>query len=49
MATAFGYILHATGSYEIPVRIIGGIVILGGLLWFKIDAEQPVPATELTV
>ncbi|QJD80712.1 MFS transporter [Spirosoma rhododendri] len=57
MATAFGYILQATGSYELPVRLIGGIVILGGLLWFKIDAsqqlrdetDQPQPATELTV
>jgi MFS transporter, ACS family, glucarate transporter len=41
MATAFGFILHATGSYELPVRIIGLIVILGGLLWFKIDASKP--------
>jgi ACS family glucarate transporter-like MFS transporter len=40
MATAFGFILHATGSYEIPVRLIGGIVIVGGLLWFRIDASQ---------
>jgi MFS transporter, ACS family, glucarate transporter len=42
MATAFGFILHATGSYEIPVRIIGVIVILGGFLWLKIDANQPI-------
>ena len=41
MATAFGFILHETGSYELPVRIIGCIVILGGLLWFKIDASKP--------
>lgn len=41
MATAFGYILTATGSYEIPVRIIGVFVIMGGLLWFKIDASKP--------
>ncbi len=41
MATAFGFILEATGSYELPVRIIGVIVILGGLLWFKIDASKP--------
>ena len=40
MATAFGFILEATGSYELPVRIIGCIVIMGGLLWFKIDASQ---------
>jgi MFS transporter, ACS family, glucarate transporter len=41
MATAFGFILEATGSYELPVRIIGCIVILGGFLWFKIDASKP--------
>jgi MFS transporter, ACS family, glucarate transporter len=41
MATAFGYILTQTGSYELPVRIIGVIVILGGLLWFRIDASKP--------
>lgn len=42
MATAFGFILQSTGSYELPVRIIGVIVILGGLLWFKIDASKPI-------
>ncbi len=42
MATAFGYILHSTGSYEIPVRIIGCLVIVGGLLWLKIDASKPI-------
>ncbi|MCP9762343.1 MFS transporter [Lacihabitans soyangensis] len=41
MASAFGYILTQTGSYELPVRIIGLIVILGGLLWFRIDASKP--------
>jgi sugar phosphate permease len=41
MASAFGYILTSTGSYEIPVRIIGCFVIIGGLLWFKIDASKP--------
>lgn len=40
MASAFGFILTATGSYEIPVRLIGVIVIIGGLLWFKIDASK---------
>jgi len=46
MASAFGLILHETGSYELPVRIIGCIVILGGLLWFKIDANKPLVADE---
>lgn len=41
MASAFGFILTSTGSYEVPVRIIGCLVIVGGLLWFKIDASKP--------
>jgi MFS transporter, ACS family, glucarate transporter len=46
MASAFGYILSATGSYELPVRIIGIVVIIGGLLWFKIDAGQKLVSEE---
>ncbi len=42
MASTFGYILHSMGSYEIPVRIIGCLVIVGGLLWLKIDASKPI-------
>jgi nitrate/nitrite transporter NarK len=44
MASAFGFILTATGSYELPVRIIGVIVVLGGLFWLKIDASKPLEA-----
>jgi MFS transporter, ACS family, glucarate transporter len=47
MASAFGYILTSTGSYEIPVRIIGCLVIIGGLLWFKIDASKPIELEEM--
>ncbi len=48
MASAFGYILTMNhNQYELPVQIIGCIVILGGLLWFGIDASKPlVPAEE---
>lgn len=49
MASAFGFILTATktvelpqGNYELPVRLIGLLVILGGLLWFRIDASKQV-------
>ncbi|PWK28522.1 sugar phosphate permease [Arcicella aurantiaca] len=50
MASAFGFILTSTGSYEIPVRIIGCLVIVGGLLWFKIDASKPLETeTEYSV
>jgi MFS transporter, ACS family, glucarate transporter len=40
MASAFGYILTSTGSYELPVRIIGCLVVLGGFLWLRIDASE---------
>lgn len=46
MASAFGYILTKTGSYELPVRIIGVIVSLGGLLWFLVDAGKPIVVEE---
>ncbi len=42
MSVGFGYILSGTGSWEIPTQLIGLLVILGGLLWFKIDASQPI-------
>ena len=40
MSISFGYVLSLTGSWEIPVQIIGVIVILGGLLWLKIDPTK---------
>lgn len=42
MSVAFGYILTATSSWEYPIQIIGVIVIIGGLLWFKIDASKKI-------
>ena len=39
---AFGYILTHTGSWETPVQIIGVIVILGGILWLKVDASKKI-------
>ena len=42
MSIAFGYILSMTGSWELPLQIIGVIVIIGGLLWLKIDPSQKI-------
>ncbi len=42
MSIAFGYILTATGSWDIPVRIIGIIVICGGFIWLKIDPTKKI-------
>lgn len=53
MASAFGLILNLTKEwygqedYELPVRIIGVIVSLGGLLWFMIDASKPLMEDEV--
>jgi nitrate/nitrite transporter NarK len=42
MSIAFGYILAATGSWDMPVRIIGLVVILGGFLWLRINPEKKI-------
>lgn len=42
MSIAFGYILSMTGSWELPIQIIGIIVIIGGLLWLKIDPSKKI-------
>lgn len=42
MSIAFGYILSMTGSWELPIQMIGVIVIIGGLLWLKIDPSQKI-------
>jgi sugar phosphate permease len=45
MSISFGYILSMTGSWELPLQIIGVIVIIGGLLWLKIDPSQKINNT----
>ena len=42
MASAFGFILQSTGSYQLPVQLIGVLVIVGGFLWLKIDAAKAI-------
>ena len=42
MSVGYAYVLTGTGNnWEIPTQMIGVLVILGGLLWFKIDASKP--------
>jgi MFS transporter, ACS family, glucarate transporter len=42
MSIGYGYVLAASNNnWEIPTQMIGFLVILGGLLWFKIDASKP--------
>ena len=47
MAIAFGYILSLTGSWELPIQLIGIVVILGGFLWLKIDPSKKINTEEL--
>jgi len=42
MSISFGYILSMTGSWELPIQMIGVIVIIGGLLWLKIDPSKKI-------
>lgn len=40
----FGYILEATGSYEMPVRAVAIVVILSGLIFSTIDCGRGLDA-----
>jgi MFS transporter, ACS family, glucarate transporter len=42
MSVGYAYVKTGTGSWEIPTQLIGVVVIIGGLLWFKIDASKPI-------
>ena len=48
MSVGYGYVKAGTGSWEIPTQLIGLIVIIGGLLWFKIDASKPIVVESAT-
>lgn len=37
---AFGYLLKATGSYEVPILTIAGVLATGLVPWFFIDASR---------
>jgi MFS transporter, ACS family, glucarate transporter len=40
-ATAFGYIVAATGNYNFPLYIISGMLLISALLFTRIDASKP--------
>lgn len=42
MTLGFGYIVSETGNWNLPVIIIGVLVICAGLLWSLIDASKPI-------
>ncbi|MCW3463529.1 MFS transporter [Chitinophaga nivalis] len=41
MSVGFGYLISSTHDWNLPIIIIGVIVICSGLLWLKIDASRP--------
>lgn len=41
----FGYIVHATGSYDLPLWFIAGMVLVSALLFTRIDCTQSVDIT----
>ncbi len=43
-AVAFGYLVKATGSYELPVMVMAGVALLAAACWAGIDAGKPIVA-----
>lgn len=43
----FGYIVHATGSYNLPLWFIAAMVFLSGLIFSRIDCTQGLDAQAL--
>ena len=40
VAVLFGYLISATHSYNAPLFVIAAMLLLSGLLWFKIDPTK---------
>jgi ACS family glucarate transporter-like MFS transporter len=47
MTLGFGYIVSETHNWNLPIILIGVLVIGSGLLWLLIDAGKPVGEGEL--
>jgi len=46
-SVAYGYIVERFGSYDAPFVPMAGLLFLGALLWFKIDASEDLNAEPL--
>jgi len=42
-----GYLITAYGSYQLPVVILGIVLIVGALLWLLIKADKPLVQSEI--
>jgi MFS transporter, ACS family, glucarate transporter len=47
MTLGFGYIVTETHNWNLPIIIIGVLVIGSGLLWLLIDAGKPIEAADV--
>jgi ACS family glucarate transporter-like MFS transporter len=43
-AIAFGYVVSATGSYNLPLRLIAAMVLLGAVLFSRVDCTDGLKA-----
>jgi ACS family glucarate transporter-like MFS transporter len=43
----FGYIVHETGSYNLPLWFIAGMVMTSALIYTRVDITQKVDADSL--
>ncbi len=43
-AVVFGYLVKATGSYDIPLCVMAGVAALGAACWAFVDASTPITA-----
>ncbi len=44
-SVAFGYIVKATGSYDLPLIPMAAMTVVSALLWLKIDPTKPLDNT----
>lgn len=44
-SVAFGYIVKATGSYDLPLIPMAAMTVISALLWLKIDPTKPLDNT----
>ena len=46
-SVAYGYIVERFGSYDAPFVPMAGLLFLGALLWFRVDASKEISAEPL--
>jgi ACS family glucarate transporter-like MFS transporter len=43
---AYGYVVQATGSYNLPLAMVASMVLISAFLFAKIDASKPILEAE---